>query len=214
MKTSLFLFLSLFAFSARALAQSPGEAESSPGPAVAEPPVEESESASRGEGPRRNPRHGDAAWDCDPEDITTAEAGESERRIEKWFCRPRKSVRLLLGLQHRGVLSETGSFSDKLGFEAGVRLFSRLDLALGVGQVFKEGSEISLDAHGRLFLLDLPGTGGPYVGGGWRFRDTSRGFATFGFFGGSGLFFEIQFRGSPRQPVAVVPALGLRAAFL
>ena len=159
-------------------------------------------------------RTGDNDWDCEPgaRSVSRDEA-VGDRRLEKWFCPPRRPARLVVGLSHRGVLSETGSFSDKLGFEAGVRLFSRFDLALGVGQMFKDGETIALDGHGRLFLFNLPGTGGPYVGGGYLFNAPRRGYFTLGFFGGSGLFFELQFRGSQKQPVAVIPAFGLRAAF-
>lgn len=156
----------------------------------------------------------DSTWSCESGDRRVEREGdEKERLIEKWLCRRRRPVALLVGVTQRGVLAESGTFSDKLGFEAGLRLFSRADLGIGVGQVFKNDAHISLDAHGRYFLFDLPGTGGPYVGGGWRFKETRRGFFTFGFFGGGGLFFELQFRGSQKQPVAVVPAFGLRYAF-
>lgn len=156
----------------------------------------------------------DANWNCEPGDRVLEQEGDGhDRRIDKWLCRRRRPVRFLVGLSQRGVLSESGTFADKLGFEAGLRFFSRADLALGIGQVFKDGAGLSLDVHGRFFLFDFPGTGGPYLGGGWRFKETKRTFVTFGFFGGGGLFFELQFRGSAKQPLAVVPAFGLRYAF-
>ena len=77
-----------------------------------------------------DPRKDDEDWDCEPgaRSVSRDDAA-GDRRLEKWFCRPRRPARMVVGLSHRGILSETGSFSDKLGFEAGVRLFSRLDLA-------------------------------------------------------------------------------------
>jgi hypothetical protein len=130
-------------------------------------------------------------------------------------CASDVTLGFVVGLTHRGMVSETGSFADKLGFEAGLRLLQRTDFTLNVGQMFKNNQGLSAALQGRFFLLKLPTPGGPYLGGGWQFapQKQRRGFATFGFFGGAGFFYELQFRASHKQPLAVVPAMGLRFPF-
>jgi hypothetical protein len=68
--------------------------------------------------------------------------------------------------------------------------------------------------RGRLFLLNLPRTGGPYLGAGSLLRERKTAYFTVGLFGGSGLFFEVQFRPSSRRPIAAIPSWGLRMTFL
>jgi|GEM_PF-6983830 len=152
--------------------------------------------------------------DCEPGDRVAPRDGEHDaRKLERWFCRPRRPFRVVVGLSHRGVRAETGRFADKLGVEVAARLYSRFDLGVGAGQLFKKNATVDVDAFGRIFLFDLPNPGGPYVGGGAVLNHRRRGYLTLGFFGGSGLFFELQFRAGDERPVAVIPAFGLRGSF-
>ena len=134
--------------------------------------------------------------------------------FEFWSGCPNGGPQFWTGIFQRGVLSEEGTFAEKLGFEGGLRFMRRFDLGVGFGQLFKEGSNSQADLRARVFLFKFPQTGGPYIGGGVLLKSRKVNYATLGFFGGSGLFFELQFRESHRQPVAVVPAWGLRILFL
>jgi hypothetical protein len=134
--------------------------------------------------------------------------------FEIWSGCPKGGPQFWTGIFHRGVVSENGKFVEKLGFEGGLRFSRRFDLGLGFGQMFKEGADIQTDLRGRFFLMKFPQTGGPYLGGGLLLKTRQVGYVTLGFFGGSGLFFELQFRKSHRQPVAVIPSWGFRLLFL
>ena len=134
-----------------------------------------------------------------------------------YHCRKRhddsQATFMLLSLGWRGVLSERGNFSELLNFEAGVRhTFPRaVDIVFGAGSLFTEGGKANLDVHGRVFLLNADA--GPYVGGGYVFSGKKQGFATLGLFGGSGLFFEFNFREGANKPVAALPLFGIRFVF-
>lgn len=154
----------------------------------------------------------DGQWGCGTGERARRIEGEVPRRIETFYCHQSESYHLVLGLTHRGLVSETGSFADKLGFEAALRLWSRLDLGTGVGQVFKDGARIAVDVRTRVYLVRMPSAGGPYLGGGWVVTEPRRGYVTLGLFGGAGFFYELQVRGSEQQPLAVIPSMGLRVA--
>lgn len=124
---------------------------------------------------------------------------------------PPRPAGLLLGAGYRGILAEEGDFQDKLHAEAGVfvRGFgTQLDLAVGVGGMFKANSTPNWDVRARVLLPQSP----VYLGGGYVFRgDEERGYGTVGI--GKRVFFELNLRESSVRPLAAIFALGIRIPF-